>query len=110
MNSIILERPDRRLSVKTIPVIPSPDKEADGNIPSFIRLPAERERCPWTGLSRGTMNMLVLGEKPAVRSVVLRQPGSKRGVRLIHLASLLAYLHREMAAQLEETQQEGVTA
>ena len=110
MTNIILERPDRRRLVPTIPVSASPEREADGNLPSFIRLPAERERCPWTGMSRGTMNMLVLGDKPPVRSVVLRQPGSKRGVRLIQLSSLLAYLHREMAAQLEGTRQKEAIA
>ena len=66
--------------------------------PEFIRLP-KNGLCPWTGLSRSGMNDLILstkanGNRPPVKSVCLRRPGAKRGARLIHLRSLLDYLHQ----------------
>lgn len=65
--------------------------------PDFVRLPGEKTRCPRTGLSRRTINELILPNernqfRPKVRSYVLRQPGSQRGIRLIDYASLRAYI------------------
>jgi hypothetical protein len=65
--------------------------------PEFIRLP-KSGLCPWTGLSRAKLNQLILptasnGHKPPVKSVCLRKPGAIKGARLVHLSSLLAYLH-----------------
>jgi len=65
--------------------------------PEFIRLP-KSGNCPWSGLTRSKINELVLpckanGHRPPVKSVSLRQRGAKKGVRLVCLASLLAYLH-----------------
>jgi hypothetical protein len=68
--------------------------------PIYIRLPRQMERCPWTGLSRGAINALVLPTKdnkwkPPVESRVLRRcKGQKSGIRLIVLKSLLAYIER----------------
>ncbi len=61
--------------------------------PEFIRLPRAGSRCPWTSLSRASLNTLVLGRDAPVKSVVLRQRGANRGVRLISLESLLEHLH-----------------
>jgi hypothetical protein len=68
--------------------------------PEWIRLPRVGSADPVTGLRRSLLNSLVLptpanGRKPSVRSVVLRKSGCVRGVRLIHLASLLDYIERQ---------------
>lgn len=61
--------------------------------PEFVRLPPVRGRCPISGLCRSTLNNLVLGDNPPVKSVVLRRRGALRGIRLINVDSLLTYLH-----------------
>ena len=64
--------------------------------PEFIRLPT-RGRCPWTGLSRPYFYQLIHAGK--IKSVSLRPKGSLKGARLIHLASVQAYLRKLMAEQ-----------
>jgi hypothetical protein len=64
--------------------------------PEFVRLPS-RGREHHTGLSRSFLNGLILpceanGNRPPVRSICLRKPGRARGVRLIHLKSLLDWI------------------
>lgn len=66
--------------------------------PEFIRLPKPGTSDPWTGLSRSTLNILVLPchenrFKPPVRSCTLRRAGSTRGVRLIDFQSLLSHIN-----------------
>lgn len=66
-------------------------------VPEFIRLPPPGSRCPWTGLSRSTLNELILatqanGFKPPVLSHVLRKRGAKTGVRLVVFSSLLSFI------------------
>lgn len=69
--------------------------------PEWIRLPRSGERCPLTGLSRTTLNALILptngnGNKPPVKSRVLKSSKfATRGVRLIHAPSLLHYLENQ---------------
>ncbi len=70
-------------------------QNAQSSTPEFIRLPAQR--CPFTGLSRSTLNNLILPtvhnrNQPPVRSHVLRQPGRSRGIRLIDFSSLIAFI------------------
>jgi hypothetical protein len=65
--------------------------------PEWLRLPAPRGRCPFTGLSRSTLNELTIpgsanGGNPPVKSVVLRKRGALRGIRLISYDSLMSYL------------------
>lgn len=65
--------------------------------PEFVRLPKIGTACPYTGMSRGALNELILatprnGNKPAVKSFCLRQRGAKTGIRLIDYASLCAYI------------------
>lgn len=69
---------------------------ADTRLPEFLRLPKPGTLCPLTGLSRSTLNALILGPSPAVRSVCLRRPGALKGIRLIPTAALLAYLHGQI--------------
>ena len=75
-------------------------QEGNSSQAEFIRLPAPRTRCCLTGLSRTSLNELV--ESGAVRSVTLRKPGARRGIKLINRASLLDYLHG-----LEQEQTKG---
>ncbi|MDF1659771.1 MAG: hypothetical protein P1U58_19315 [Verrucomicrobiales bacterium] len=61
--------------------------------PEFIRLPQSGKHCPHSGLSRSSLNELILGNNPPVQSKVLRKPGNIRGIRLIVYRSLMDYLH-----------------
>ena len=61
--------------------------------------------CPYSSLSRSTLNTLILGPNAPVRSVSLRKQYAIRGVRLIHLQSLLAYLDGPNAEQNSEQAQ-----
>lgn len=69
--------------------------------PVYVRLPKSGERCAITGLSRGTLNDLILGADAPVKSVMVARPGATRGVRLVCLESLLNHLDEEMAAQIK---------
>jgi hypothetical protein len=65
--------------------------------PEWLRLPAPGNRCPFTGLSRSTLNELTIpgptnGGLPPVKSVVLRKRGAIRGIRLINFDSLMDYI------------------
>jgi hypothetical protein len=80
--------------------VTQPDVQV-GN-PEWIRLPKPNTRCGHTGLSRSTMNTLILpcdqnGFKPQVHSISLRRRGGKRGLRLINLSSLLDYIKSQMS-------------
>lgn len=67
--------------------------------PEFIRLPKSGEREPLTGLSRSTLNFIILprkanGFRPPVKSKVLKTNAhAKRGARIIIYSSLLEYLY-----------------
>jgi len=58
--------------------------------PEWIRLPRPGEIEPRCSLSRGVLSRLVAEGK--VTSITTKEPGKKRGCRLIHLGSLLSYL------------------
>lgn len=65
--------------------------------PIWLRLPKPGARCPYTGLSRGTLVELVLpcpvnDNRPPVRSVCLKKKNAIRGIRLIDAASLAQHL------------------
>lgn len=74
--------------------------------PEFVRLPKLGRRCYWTGLTRSAMNELVLGDDPKVESVVVARKGASRGIRLVHLGSLLGHLNSLMSQQ-ENGKREG---
>lgn len=88
---IILEREGRRPELQTSPANTSPAREGN-HLPAYIRLPKPKERCAWTGLSRTSLNELILGPDAPVESVVVRREGASRGVRLIKLQSLQDHL------------------
>jgi len=66
-------------------------------IPLWIRLPKSLARCPYIGLSRGTIVGLVLpcaanDNRPPVKSCVIKKKHAVRGVRLVSGPSLAEYL------------------
>jgi hypothetical protein len=71
----------------------------------FMRLPAPGEQDPVFGLKRSYLNLLILpcrenGFRPPVKSFVLRRTRARKGVRLIEIASLRAYIHAQMEAAI----------
>jgi hypothetical protein len=65
----------------------------------WLRLPQPGAKLAGYGLTRGTLNELLLpceenDYKPPVRSVVIKKRGAVRGIRLIHRPSLDVYLAR----------------
>ena len=78
--------------------------------PDYIRLPREGVLCPFSQLTRGKLRELIESRKgrpkPPVESFVLPNlGGSQKGVRLIVLSSLLAYLERCRASARENSEQ-----
>ena len=74
--------------------------------PEWIRLPKPGERCIHTGLSRSTLNELVIPSEvnnfyPPVKSAVIKKRGAMRGIRLISYDSLMAYFDKLCVVQLE---------
>lgn len=57
----------------------------------WIRLPT-RGHCPRTGITRAMFYQLIQAGK--IRSANLRRPGALRGVRLVWLPSVMAYLDK----------------
>jgi hypothetical protein len=65
--------------------------------PDYIRLPRSGSPCPFCGLSRSSLDAITRPQaanrfKPPVARKILKQAGTRRGVRLINYASLMAYL------------------
>jgi len=48
----------------------------------------------YQGMSRTTLLEIIQNPESGVRSAVIRKPGRTRGIRLIFVPSLLAYLDR----------------
>ena len=63
----------------------------------YVRLPQPGTRCRLTQLSRSTLNELI--DAGAIRAVTIRQPGARRGIKLINKQSVLAYLAKLDAEQ-----------
>ena len=65
--------------------------------PEWIRLPAPRERCPWTQFSRSGMCDVVVNPalegKIPVKVIKAIREGKSRGAVMIHFDSLMAYLN-----------------
>jgi hypothetical protein len=80
-------------------------KESEGiQRPEWIRLPRKGTFCPYCGLSRTSLNELILpsvenGYRPPVHSISLRKRGKLRGARLIAYDSLMNYLRAQLANQ-----------
>jgi len=80
--------------------------------PKYIRLPKGKELCRYSGLRRSKLYSLISPTKAnnfttVVESVSLRQPGTKRGTRLIVLQSLLDYIHGEVEKFQESIRKEA---
>lgn len=70
----------------------------------WIRLPAEGEKCPVTGLYRTALSEILEERNPAtgekcVLSIIQRKDGASRGIRMINKQSLLDFLNRKGQAQ-----------
>lgn len=75
---------------------PPTDDQATSSKPEWIRLP-KKGKCPHCGLSRSSLYALVAPVKtndfrPPVKSVVIRNRGAARGIRLISYDSLMDHL------------------
>jgi len=70
---------------------------AAGQLPEFCKLPAPRERCPFTGASRSWL--IDQAEAGNIKLVRVRQPGKLRGAVFIHVPTLLNFLRRQMEDQ-----------
>ena len=84
----------QRLNDKTTEPIKS-DTSVIAFDPEFIRVPQVFER---TGIRRGVTYRKI--KDGTFKSVLLREPGNKNGVRLVFWPSVKEYLHRLMAEQL----------
>ena len=72
-------------------VVAAPVSAAIAQKPEVIRLPKAGTLCAFTGLSRTKLWEILCTRK--VKTVCLRRPGALKGARLVHLQSLLDYLH-----------------
>jgi len=76
--------------------------------PIFIRLPAPKSRCPYTGLSRSGLADLCVPNKtnnfrPPVRSIYLKKyKYAKRAARLIDFESLVSWLKSQEREQIKD--------
>jgi hypothetical protein len=69
----------------------------DTGRPEWVRLPKPGRRCIHTGLSRSTLNELVIPCEvnnflPPVKSAVIKKRGAMRGIRLVSYDSLMAHI------------------
>ena len=75
--------------------------ERNGNLPVWVRAPKYGHEF-YSGCSRP--KLYEWAAKGFIRSVSIREPGRIKGVRLFHLASILAFYERcEAGAFTEET-------
>lgn len=71
--------------------------------PEWTQLPKSSARCPISGLSRSAINALILptkanGFNPPVKSRSIKNhKHASRGVRLVNVESLLAYIEAQSA-------------
>ena len=73
--------------------------ERDGNLPVWVRAPKRGQEF-YSGCSRP--KLYEWAGKGFIRSVSIRKPGRITGVRLFHLASILAFIERCEAGVLTE--------
>ena len=65
--------------------------ERDGNLPVWVRAPKKGHEF-YSGCSRA--KLYDWAGKRLIRSVSIREPGRIKGVRLFHLASILAFIKK----------------
>jgi hypothetical protein len=85
-----------------------------GGKPEYIRLPRSGESCPFCHLSRSALDAVTRPQesnnfKPPVASKILKQPNTRRGIRLINYASLMAYLDG-LSSNPDDNKKDAVTA
>lgn len=97
-------------ALRKVPTMPSPPSSTV----EFLRLPPPGSRCQVTGLSRASLNALILpssenGYCPPVKSFSLKRKGSRRGIRLIDFESLSAFIrsHEESPRAEQEVREES---
>ena len=86
-----------------------PHKASEIQRPEYIRLPKSGTRCAYTGLSRSALNSLILGTNAPVRSRSVKQRYAVRGIRLIHLGSLLDFIEAQVDSPADAEQHEAGT-
>jgi hypothetical protein len=83
------------------------------NVPRYLqtedwhRMPKPGDRLQ--GMSRTTLLEVIQDPASGVRSAVIRKPGRTRGLRLIYMPSLLAYLNRLSGIDPAQQEPEEVT-
>ena len=85
-------------ALKTVTTAPGPAAE-----PFSFRLPKDKCVDPWFQGNRTFWNQRIHGKKPDVQSVLVAQPGAKRGCRFILYTSARRYFER--LAQKQATSQ-----
>jgi aromatic ring-cleaving dioxygenase len=75
--------------------------------PLQFRLPPPGQIDPWFSLNRSAWNALILPHAgndftPQVKSITTRQPGRKRGIRIVLFVSAKSYFDKLCAEQLEQ--------
>jgi hypothetical protein len=95
---VAADAPTLQVLAMNITTRPAATAKHDSIRPEFIRLPKPGTSEPWTGLSRSTLNVLVLPcrenkFKPSVRSCTLRRTGRAKGARLINFQSLIEHIN-----------------
>lgn len=92
----------------TIPVAAGAQTHAP--LPEWIRLPKSGTKCPYAGLSRSTLNALILGNNPPVKSRSVKKRHAVRGVRLINLRSLLEFIEAQVNPPADAEQHDTAPA
>ena len=75
--------------------------ESESELPCVVRLPKSPKPFHWIARTGSAVNGRVLGPIPLVKSVVVARKGASRGIRLVHLGSLLEHLNGLMDQQEE---------
>lgn len=82
-----LEKRNRAASVRVAQFV----TERDGDLPVWVRAPKHGYEF-YSGCSRA--KLYEWAAKGFIRSVAIREPGRIKGIRLFHLASILAFIER----------------
>lgn len=61
-----------------------------GTLPAYVRMPQPGNAEALTGLRRGAL--YELAKEGKIKTATIRRKGSMRGIRLVHVESLLAYV------------------
>jgi hypothetical protein len=99
--------PPQNVETKTISCeVLSAERRHVSPLPRYFRLPRSGKRCPHSGLSRSTLNSLILGNQPRVKSFVVRGEKGGGGVRLICGLSFERYMQQCLSTCLQTVEVE----